>query len=220
MNEAFFLFQIISIVLFAWLASRFGREGLTTAGAILAVFANLFVLKQMNFLGFTVTCSDGFAVGSFLTLNLIREFHGQEAAKKAIKVSFLAMLFFALLSQIHLGFVPSVHDSTHGAYALLLRPAPRILIASLTAFFLMQRFEVWLFGRLSDRTKLPFALRNGMTLSLTQLFDTILFSFLGLYGIVANIEHVILISYTVKLLTIAILGPLTALIATRKPKTT
>jgi uncharacterized PurR-regulated membrane protein YhhQ (DUF165 family) len=42
----------------------------------------------------------------------------------------------------------------------------------------------------------------------TQLLDTILFSLLGLYGLVANIWQIIIISYLIKLFAIGIATPL------------
>ncbi|EPJ31118.1 putative integral membrane family protein, partial [Chlamydia psittaci 06-1683] len=41
----------------------------------------------------------------------------------------------------------------------------------------------------------------------SQIIDTLLFSFLGLYGIVANITHVILFSLITKMCVIAVSVP-------------
>ncbi len=196
-------------------ASRFGKEGLTVCVVLLALLANLFVLKQIPLFGFEVTSSDSFTIGSFVALNLLRESFGKEAAKRAVSLTFFVLLGFALFSQVHLAFRPSEADFAHSAYATLLRPAPRLFLASLTSFYLMQRMEVFLFGLISKKSALPFAARSTLTLCTTQLFDTLLFSFLGLLGIVAHLTHIILISYLVKLLAIFFAAPLTNLIARR-----
>jgi uncharacterized PurR-regulated membrane protein YhhQ (DUF165 family) len=44
---------------------------------------------------------------------------------------------------------------------------------------------------------------NALSLSLSQFLDTVLFSMLGLYGIVSAITEIILVSYSIKLLAIA-----------------
>lgn len=207
MNELLFFIQIAAMFLFAYKALRLGSGALIAFVSIQAILANFFVLKQMHFFGFEVTCSDAFAVGGVLGLNLLREYFGQKEAKKAIWISFFFMLFFVVFSKLHLLFTPSVHDTTQLAYLQLLSPAPRILLASLAVFFIVQQFDMRLFNMLS-RSTIPFYLRNGISLTLSQLLDTLLFSFLGLYGLVANITHIILISFLIKLLIIFALTPL------------
>ena len=59
-------------------------------------------IKQIDLFGFSVTCSDVFAIGGILSLNLLQEYFGKEAASRAVKVSLLALLFFAVMSQVHL----------------------------------------------------------------------------------------------------------------------
>jgi hypothetical protein len=215
-NEAIFFLQISLVLLFCWGATRFGKEGLTASVVLLALIANLFVLKQISLFGFEVTCSDAFTIGSFLSLNLLREKAGKEAAGRAISLTFFVLLGFALLSMIHLFFRPTEADFAQGAYLTLLKPAPRLFLASLSSFYLMQRFEIFLFSWISKRSRLSFAARSTLTLSTSQLADTLLFSFLGLYGMVAQIGHIIIVSYFVKLLAIFFAAPLTVFITRRR----
>ncbi|NGX39049.1 MAG: hypothetical protein KR126chlam1_00369 [Chlamydiae bacterium] len=212
MNELYFLSQILCIILFSYGALRLGKGALFTAITMQAVLANLFVLKQMSFFGFEVTCSDAFAIGSILGLNLLREHFGADSAKKGISICFFFMVFFAVMSQLHLLFTPSVHDTAHAAYARLLTPAPRLLFASLLSFYLVQHLDIRLFGLISNllpRSKFP--TRSTLSLVISQLADTILFSFLGLYGMVARMSHIILISFCLKALIILLMGPISSL---------
>ena len=78
MNELFFLLHIITIVAFALGALYIGKNALIVLVAMQSVLANLFVIKQMTFLGFNVTCADVFAVGTILTLNLLQEYYGEK----------------------------------------------------------------------------------------------------------------------------------------------
>lgn len=211
MNELFFLLQLFLILLFTYGAFRLGEGALITAVSTHALMANLFVLKQISFFGFEVSCSDGFAVGSILGLNLLREHFGKKSAKKAISICFFFMIFFVVMSQMHLLFSPSIYDTSHAAYQLLLSPAPRLLIASLLVFYLIQHLDVRLFSWISHRLPLsPFSIRSSLSLVISQLFDTVLFSFLGLYGMVAKLSHIIFISFFIKIFIILTLGPLTA----------
>lgn len=211
MNEFIFFAHILAIFGFALLALKMGKGALTAWIALQAVLANLLVLKQISLFSMTVTCSDPFAVGSILGLNLLRESHGQEAAKKALWICFISMAFFVVMSQIHLSYIPSPQDKTQTAYALLLSPAPRLLAASLTAFFIVQRVDLYLFG-LNQRW--PFLLRNAFSLVFSQFLDTILFTFLGLWGLVACLSEIIVVSFLVKL---SVIASSTSLIALFRP---
>jgi len=211
-NEITFLLQILFVFLFTYGAFRLGKNALITSVCIQAILANFFVLKQITLLGFTVTCSDAFAIGSILSLNLIREYYGREESKKAISTCFFFMAFFVVMSQMHLRFTPSPYDTAHPFYANLLTPAPRLLTASLLAFFITQQFDVRCFGWISKvLPRSTFPLRSTISLGISQLLDTALFGFIGLFGMVASLFDIIVISFLLKFVIILMLGPLTAL---------
>jgi uncharacterized integral membrane protein (TIGR00697 family) len=156
-----------------------------------------------------VTCSDVYAVGSFLSLNLLQEYGGKRAAKMAILSTLLLQVFFLILSQMHLIYHPSAKDLTHDAFSLILSVYPRILIASLSCFYLVQKWDVWFFAFLKQkRGDWSLARRNTVCLAISQLFDTILFSYLGLYGMVESVFDIIVLSYLIKLILIFLSTPL------------
>lgn len=204
MNEFLFIIQTLIIIVFAMGALKLGKGALTAWVAIQALIANLFVLKQISLLGFDVTASDAFAIGSLLGLNLLQEYFSKEEAQKATRICFFFMLFFTLVSQIHLLYVPSPHDTTHPAFATLLLPSPRLFFASMGVFFIVQQIDIRFFAFLQNRLpKSSFALRTAISLVITQFLDTFLFSMAGLYGIVASITDIIVISFLVKLVVIS-----------------
>lgn len=203
MNELLFFIQVSLIFGFALWALKLGKEALIAWVAIQALIANLFVLKQITLFGFDVTSSDAFMIGSLLGLNFIQEYYSREEAQKATWICFFFMFFFAVVSQVHLHFLPSSHDHSQSAFETLLSPSLRLLIASLSVFFIVQQIDIRLFALLKE--KLPsvkFAYRTMATLIASQLLDTVLFSFAGLYGIVGSILDVIVLSYFIKLLTL------------------
>lgn len=210
MNEILFLLQIFCIFSFSLVALRLGKEALYAGITIQALLANFFVLKQMHLFGCTVTCSDAFAVGSILGINLLREYFGQKDAKKAILICFLFMIFFAVMSELHLFFIPSTEDTTHLAYARLLFVAPRLLFSSLSVFFIIQHFDTHFFGWLTRHfPTMHFSLRSSFSIAVSQFLDTFLFSLIGLYGLVDHLWDIILVSFFIKFLVIICLGPLT-----------
>ncbi|MGE0669638.1 MAG: queuosine precursor transporter [Parachlamydiales bacterium] len=211
MNEILFIVQVLTVFAFGMLALRFGKSALITWISLQAVLANLFVLKQMTFFGFHITCSDVFAIGSILGLNLLREYFGKQAADKGLWACFFSMLFFVAMAQLHLLYQPSPYDTAQGAYQTLLSPSPRLLLASLAVFFIVQQIDLRLFSYLKEKlTKLPLTGRNAVSLTLSQFLDTVLFSYLGLYGLVSSLWDIIAISFLVKLIIISCSSPLIA----------
>ena len=81
MNELLFFIHVFLVVSFVMGALRLGKAALIALSAVQAVLANLFVVKQIDLFGFSITCSDVFAVGGILSINLIQEFFGKEAAE-------------------------------------------------------------------------------------------------------------------------------------------
>ncbi|MBS0627331.1 MAG: queuosine precursor transporter [Verrucomicrobia bacterium] len=208
MNEYLFVLHIIFIFLATLGALRLGKTALSTWVCLQALFANLFVLKQITLFGFHVTASDVFAVGGILGLNLIQEFYGKKEAKKATTTCLYCLLLFAVLSKIHLLYKPSFMDENHPSYQAILDPAPRLFIASLITFYLVQKIDIKLFSKLkSSMSNSPFALRNLISLCTSQFLDTILFTFLGLYGMVFSFYDVIFVSFLTKVIVIAFLTP-------------
>lgn len=203
MNEFIFFIQTFLIVGFALGALKLGASALTAWVTIQALIANLFVLKQITLFGFDVTASDAYVIGSLLGLNFLQEFFSQEEAKRATWICFFFMFFFTVFSQIHLLYHPSTQDTTQTAFEVLLSPSPRLLLASMSVFFIVQQFDIRFFDwvkRIFPHAS--FALRSAMTLIISQFLDTLLFSFAGLYGIVASIIDIILISYLIKIVVI------------------
>lgn len=207
MNEVLFFFHIFVVVGSVLYALRLGRGALVTWVALQGVLANLFVVKQVGLFGFTVTCSDVFAVGAILSLNLLQEFFGKETAQKASAISLAALLFFAAMAALHLLYAPAAVDVTQGAFQTILSSTPRIVFASVAVFYLVQQIDMRLFPLLRG----PLAVRVMTSLVLSQGLDTVLFSFLGLYGLVDSLFDVIVVSFALKALLIAASAPFAAL---------
>lgn len=206
MNELVFLSHIFVVITFVLLSLRLGKSALIALIALQGVLANLFVVKQMSLFGFSVTCSDVFAIGCILSLNLLQEYFGKESAQQATRISLLTLLFFAFASQIHLLYAPTLLDTTQNAFSTIFSSSPRIIFASIFTFYLVQKFDVRFFGFLKG----PLPLRIAISLLISQLLDTVLFSFIGLQGLVESIFDVILVSFLIKCIIIAVSSPFVA----------
>ena len=207
-----------------------------------AILANLFVTKQIVLFGFIATASDALAVGCTLGLNLLQEYYGKAQAQKAVIVSFLCLVVYTILSALHVLYVPAPSDITQTCFTTILSGMPRIIAASLTAYFIVQNLDCWLYGKLKEKFNKPpknshkplapseipeefiiegsakngfnFTLKNYISVSITQLLDTVLFTFLGLYKLSPQFDslnvmyQIIFVSYTIKIATILVSAPI------------
>jgi queuosine precursor transporter len=187
---------------------KMGAEALVALLCTQAILANLFVIKQITLFGLTATASDMYIVGSVLSLNLLQEYYGKHLARKAIWISFCLLIFYTIVSQIHIFYVPSASDFSQNYYYQLLSYMPRLTTASIIVYLLVQHFDTYFYGVLKRLFEGKYLLgRNMISIAISQALDTVLFSILGLYGIIGNIGHVMLVAFTIKIATMALLAP-------------
>ncbi|MCX5925259.1 MAG: queuosine precursor transporter [Candidatus Dependentiae bacterium] len=211
-NELIFLVQTSVISIAALAALYLGKEALVAFICLVCIMANLLIIKQTMLFGFNATCADAFTIGATLGLNLLQEYFGRTITRKTIWINFFLLIFYAIMSQIHLAYVPSVADSAHDSFKAILGFMPRIVVASFTVYLIAQMVDYLVYGFLKHICVDRFLIaRNYGSMMVSQLVDTILFSFLGLYGIVDNIGEIIVVSYFIKVVAIGIASPFVAL---------
>ena len=200
--------QVLIVCSISLIALRIGEKALNAWLCVVAISMNLFVIKQIKLCGLDVTATDALAVGYVLGLNLIQEYYGRRAAQWHVAISFLCSVGFVGLSYIHLWYIPNQFDTTHAHYAILLDPLPRLLFASLTSFIVIQFLDISLFAYLREKFSKRFlGIRTAISLLASQTLDTFLFRFLGLYGLVHNLWHIIILSLIIKGLIITLCAP-------------
>lgn len=208
LNEILFLFQIILICLATLGFTILGKEALTGFIGLLFVMANIFVIKEIDLFGWTVTSADIFIIGISFSSNLLQEFWGKIYAQRAVWISFALSMFYLIIGLCIIGYVPSSADTAHASLAFIMKNTSRIIIASFISYLATQFIDIQLYAYLKEKTNGKFfTLRNYFSLCVSQLIDTILFSFLGLWGNVSSISDIIIVSYGVKLLTILFMSP-------------
>ena len=212
MNELYFFLHVTALISFVLFALRLVKEALLACFALQMILANLFVTKQMTCFGLNITCADVYTIGALFSLNLLQEYFGKYYANQAIRTVFFLLLFFILMAQIHLCYIPSSYDSMHPVFVSLLGVTPRIMLTSFGVALLTQKLDIEIFGFLKSRfPQNSFLLRFGGSSLITQLIDTILFSTIALYGIVHSIRDIILMSYLIKVVIIFCMAPFTTL---------
>lgn len=212
MNELIFFCHLFFVIGLILLALRLGKETLIACFALQVVIGNLFVIKQISLFGLEITCCDVFIIGSMLILQLLQEHYGKELVKKTTWIGFFGMAFFGIMAMMQLAYRPSDFDTSHAAFATILSKSPRILLASFICYLVVQRLEIRFFSYLKKRLpKTSFIWRSSLSLLPTQALDTVLFTYLALWGILQNLGSIMLISFIVKILIFACISPFTTL---------
>jgi uncharacterized integral membrane protein (TIGR00697 family) len=203
MNEFIFFLYLLFIIFSSLCALKLGKEALFALVSSEVVLMNLLVSEEILLFGFHATPVDALAVGTALGLNLINEYYGKQAALKAVTISSLAGLFYMFVSLLHCAYQPAPTDLYAAHFLPVLSLAPRIIIASFIAYYITQQFEAYLYFFLKKSWLSPyFLVRNYCSLLITQALDTVLFTLVGLAGILDNLVSVMLVAYTIKIITV------------------
>ncbi|MCH9812151.1 queuosine precursor transporter [bacterium] len=211
MNELLFIFHIGAILLSVHLFSKFERVGLSTIFVLQLLFANLFLLKETSLFGLIVTTTDCYTIGSFLTLNIIRERYGKKASDETILLGLLSILFLPLMAMFLLSYQGPIENAAFSnLYQTLLTPSSRIFLVSLLCMITFQKLDTYLFGKF--RSRFSFEKSMLFSLLLCQLLDTFCFTYGALSGILNDLPSIFLFSFFIKAFTITLMTPATKLL--------
>lgn len=202
-NNLLFLASVMLITTFGWGFLRFGKTALVAWIVLVSLSANLFVIKQITLFGLNATASDIFAVGGLFGLNLLQEYYGKDEAKRAAWITLACLLFFTVMSQIHLLYMPNQFDHTQTAYQHVFQHTPRIIFASIFTLFVVQQFDIRLYPFIRQRLPFfPITFASAFSICISQMLDTALFTVIGLYGIASALLEIFLVSCAIKLITL------------------
>lgn len=208
MNELLFIAHVATVSFGALFFARLGKSALIAYISMLFLAANIFVIKQIDLFNFCVTTADAFIVGISFSCNLLQEFWDKKYARQAIWISFASCISYMIIAKIIVAYTPSAVDDTQIHFAHITANTIRITLASLIAYLITQTIEIYLYGVVKKITNGKyFVARNYFALTVSQFIDTVLFSFLGLYGLVANITDILILSFSLKLLAIGLMTP-------------
>lgn len=212
-NELIFLVHTLVCAGGVVLCAYIGRSLLIAYLCLLGVLANLFVLKTMTLFGLTATCSDMYMVAIVLGLNILQEWWGKETAQKAIYYGFGTLVAYTSFCLLHLSYVPAPTDTHAFFYQELLEHMPRITAASLIAYFISLSCDRALYTLLRNNFAWTVSKASTSSMLISQTCDTLLFSFLALYGTVSGIWTIIIVSLCIKGSAIGLMAPFTKLIS-------
>lgn len=189
-NELLLIGSLIFIFSAALLSYKFfGKTGLYCLSAVATVLANIEVTILINAFGMEQTLGNVLFAVTFLITDILSECEGKKEANKAVWIGMAASIFFLLLSQGWLLYIPSENDTVFASIKGVFSSTPRMLIASFAVYAVSQMFDVWLYHKwwaftekkFGDRRRFLWLRNNGSTL-ISQLVNSALFTLFAFYG--------------------------------------
>lgn len=189
-NELLWLAMLLANFLLIILAYKlFGKWGLIMWIPISAIVANIQVIQTVKLFGVVATLGNIVYASSFLVTDILAENYSKREANRAVWIGFFSLIAMTILMNLALLFKPLAGDEfasiSYEATSTIFKLMPRITIASLIAYFLSQRHDVWAYHFWKKRfpgTKRIW-LRNNLSTMVSQLIDSIVFVAIAFYGV-------------------------------------
>lgn len=188
----------------------FGVTGLYCCTVIATITANIEVLLMVKAFGMEQTLGNVLFASTFLITDILSENHGKKAGQRAVNIGIATSAAFIIISQSWLLYTPASSDWARESFEIIFQNTPRLMIVSLVVYGICQRFDVWAYHKWWDlTTKLCgdasrfLWLRNNASTMVSQILNTVLYSFGAFYGIyeIDTIINICLSSYVIFLIT-------------------
>lgn len=203
MNELIFFASIaISYCLALLFYKLLGKVGLFIWVAIIAVIANIEVIKCVDIFGLAVTLGNSLYCSISLATDILNEKYGAKQARKSVWIGFLSLITFVILTQISLLFIPNEVDFASSALYTIFSTTPRICFASLLCFVMCNILDTYVFSWLKKKNKFLWVRVNISTI-ISQFIDSMLFSLIAFTGLM-SINDVLTLGITTYIIKVVI----------------
>ncbi len=189
-NEILFLAEMLINFLLIILAYRlFGKWGLIMWIPVSVIIANIQVVQTVELFGTVATLGNVVYATSFLVTDILSENYGKEEAKKAVWIGFFSLISMTLIMNLTLLYTPLAGDEfatqTKDATSTIFSLMPRIAVASLAAYLIAQRHDVWAFHFWKKRfpESKHLWIRNNLSTLISQLLDSAVFVLIAFVGV-------------------------------------
>lgn len=186
-NEIIWLLTLFgSFCVILLLFRFFGRLGLLIWIPIVAILANIQVLKTVELFGFTATLGNILYASSFLVTDILSEVYGKKLARTAVFFGFFTLIITTILMNLAIVFTPGGSDIIQPHLEAIFGFFPALTVASLLAFGVSQLHDIWSYDFWKRRRPgLKFIwLRNNLSTLVSQLLDSVIFIFIAaLFGV-------------------------------------
>ncbi|MGN0353348.1 MAG: queuosine precursor transporter [Roseburia sp.] len=188
----------------------FGEQGLYLWTIVATIAANIEVLIVVDAFGMEMTLGNILFASTFLVTDIASEIYGKKKAQHAVYLGIATSVIFILISQSWLLYTPNDSDFAFPSICAIFSNTPRLMLASIIVYVIVQLFDVWLYHKWWSFTKKKFGdserflwLRNNGSTVVSQFLNTLLYTFgafLGVYSI-STLISIVISSYVIFIVT-------------------
>ncbi|MGN0659230.1 MAG: queuosine precursor transporter [Emergencia sp.] len=210
-NEIVLIASLILIYGAVVLFYRFlGRTGLYMWTVVATISANIEVLILIDAFGMEQTLGNILFASTFLVTDILSETEGKKSANQAVKIGIIVSIVFILISQSWFLYQPADTDWAMPAIQAVFSNTPRLMLVSIAVYGIVQVFDVFAYHAIWKHTTRIFGdsrrglwIRNNGSTLLSQLINTILFTFGAFYGVHSfeTLINICLSSYVIYIVT-------------------
>ena len=185
MNELLFLFSIIFIFGMLLVVNKLiGEGGIIAWIAISTILAEIAVCKNVDMFGLNTNLGNVLFASNFLATDILAEYYSEKKAKNAVYIGVFFVLFYLVVSQIMIYYVPSSIDIADSSMKALFGLAPRVCIASVGLVLISNILDIKLYSLLKKKTEGKYMwLRNNVSTILCNGIENYVFTFAAFLGI-------------------------------------
>lgn len=191
------LLLIISIAIyfggFLMFYYLFGKKGLLIWNCTALIMANMEVLILIEAFGLTMTLGNVCFASSFLVTDLLCEKYTRKDANMTVLAGFLVTIVFVLITQFWLLYTPASSDSVMPHFVGIFSKTPRIILAGLIVYLVVQLLDVklyyywWEVTKKFNKDETRFLwVRNNLSTIISQLVNAFMFNMIAFYGSFSN----------------------------------
>lgn len=141
---------------------------------------------------------------TFIISDVISEIWGKDCANNIVQCGFITLLMTSALAWAAVTWPSAPFWNGQESFSAVIGSTPRIVAASLVAYLVSQKHDIWLFHLLKEKTNgRHLWLRNNASTVISQLIDSTIFVTIAFWGILP-VGEVILGQWLIKL-TIALI---------------
>ncbi len=202
-NELLWLLLLLANFSAILIAYRFfGKTGLYIWVPIATILANIQVLKMVDLLTIGVTLGNITYASSFLVTDILSENYDKKSAQKAVFIGFFSLTATVVIMNIALQFKPNQFDFVQDSLKTIFAILPRIALASLIAYAVSQFHDIAAYSFWKKRfpeTRFIW-LRNNASTMVSQLVDSVIFTFIAFWGLLPQNEffQIMVTTYVLK----------------------
>lgn len=200
-----FLMMLVNFLCITFAYKNFGKIGLYIWIPISTILANVQVVMLVKLFGMDATLGNILYAGGFLVTDILSENYGKKDAQLAVKIGFFSLIAMTLIMQFAINFVPmdvdnslEIFNGVKGIFSLM----PRLMLASLTAYFVSQNYDILAYEFLRDKkpSKKFIWLRNNLSTMTSQFIDTLIFTLIAFYNVYSNdvLVGIVISTYVIK----------------------